>query len=591
MFTDGHGLNGGLLDRAQELVDHGDVGFGLFFVGVVAGLLEHREARSGDALDDRLRTGRRDLVETADGHQGGRLYAVQVGAAVNESTDGSHEVVYYAENSVGVTGVPQTCYLNVDQTPPTTATQGLQTSSTTGWTTTSPQTVTLSPSDLTSGVTGGAAVTYYSIDGGARQTYSAPFQVSGDGSHTVEYWSVDAAGNVEQHGGTSGANVGYVNIDAAPPLVSDNADGAWHNGQVSVTVNADDGANGSGVATTSWRPAGSSTWTTVSGPQATIPVAAPADGSNDGLHTFDYQATDNAGNPSAIAQCTVKIDTQGPIVTNDADAYWHNSAVTVTLQASDAGAGVSQLSYRLQGATAWTTTAATQTTVDVPLPGNGQPQSVTYEYTASDALGNATPVGSFTVNLDPTMPNTIVHGLPSAPWVDRAVSLTFSATPGSGAPIARTEYSLDAGATWTPIATGVPLVFRTAGQATVLYRSVNTAGTIETPARSATVRIDLGKPVCLALKNVAVKAKALAKLGYQIKDASPSCGTAKVTITIYLKKKVVKRITIVKARTNRKLTYAFKVKLKKGKYTWKVSATDSAGNRQSRIGARTLTVR
>lgn len=36
--------------------------------------------------------------------------------------------------------------------------------------------------------------TYYKIDGGARQTYSAPFTVSGVGEHSIEYWSVDNSG-------------------------------------------------------------------------------------------------------------------------------------------------------------------------------------------------------------------------------------------------------------------------------------------------------------------------------------------------------------------------------------------------------------
>ena len=378
-----------------------------------------------------------------------------------------------------------------------------------------------------------------------------------------------------------------MNIDGTAPTVTANADGAWHNAAVTVALTPADAPGGSGVAATQYRRQGSATWLVATGNAFVV----PADGSNDGADVYEYRALDAAGNSSATGVCTVRIDTHAPSVTTDADAYWHNCAVNVHLKASDAASGVGQIAYRLQGTTKWTTAAGGAATVAVAAPKDGQPHRYTYEYQASDAIRNTTPIATFTVNIDPRVPNTIIHGLPSTPWVNKAVSLTFSATPGSGAPIARTEYSLDAGKTWKSIAPATALVFRTAGQATVLYRSVNTAGTVENPARSATVRIDLGKPVCVALKNVSAKSRKVAKLGYQIKDASPSCGTAKVTITIYLKKKVVKRITIAKAATNRKLVYKYKVKLKKGKYTWKVSATDCAGNRQTKVGSKKLTVK
>ena len=59
-----------------------------------------------------------------------------------------------------------------------------------------PGTVTVALSaTATSGFT--VANTYFTIDGGTQQTYSAPFTVSGEGSHTVTYWSVDNAGVYE----------------------------------------------------------------------------------------------------------------------------------------------------------------------------------------------------------------------------------------------------------------------------------------------------------------------------------------------------------------------------------------------------------
>ncbi|HSW96630.1 MAG TPA: malectin domain-containing carbohydrate-binding protein [Candidatus Saccharimonadales bacterium] len=59
-----------------------------------------------------------------------------------------------------------------------------------------PTTVTLSAA-ASSGYT--VTNTYYTRDGGTLQTYSSPFTVTGNGSHTITYWSVDNSGVTETH--------------------------------------------------------------------------------------------------------------------------------------------------------------------------------------------------------------------------------------------------------------------------------------------------------------------------------------------------------------------------------------------------------
>jgi len=79
-----------------------------------------------------------------------------------------------------------------DKTAPVT-TASLAPAAVNGWNN-SPPTVTLSADD---GTGSGVDKTEYSLDGGAFTTYTAAFQVSGDGIHTLEYRSTDRAGNAE----------------------------------------------------------------------------------------------------------------------------------------------------------------------------------------------------------------------------------------------------------------------------------------------------------------------------------------------------------------------------------------------------------
>ena len=83
--------------------------------------------------------------------------------------------------------------------------------------------VTLNATDDISGVN----VTQFRVDGGSIQTYTEPFNVTADGVHTVEYRSVDYAGNIEDWKSVEFA------IDQTPPMIDltleiDKEEGIWY---------------------------------------------------------------------------------------------------------------------------------------------------------------------------------------------------------------------------------------------------------------------------------------------------------------------------------------------------------------------------
>lgn len=99
-------------------------------------------------------------------------------------------------------------------------------------------------------------------------------------------------------------------IDVTPPLfrVVSGDSGVWFNRPVPLTVMADDGPLGSGVAGEESSTDGGLSWN--SGAHAT--VAAPADHSNDGVHMVLFRASDVAGNVAPPSATFVAIDTTGP---------------------------------------------------------------------------------------------------------------------------------------------------------------------------------------------------------------------------------------------------------------------------------------
>jgi len=299
----------------------------------------------------------------------------------------------------------------------------------------------------------------------------------------------------------------------------------------------------------------------------------------DGTKTVYVQFQDSEGNVSATVSDTIKLDTTGPTVTDDAPAGWVNAPVTLHFTAIDGGSGADYTEWKV-GNGAWTKGGS------LPISSEG---ITAVAYRATDKVGNMSAETSCTVRIDTTTPTTTATRLQDAAdtgWVNVAQTVNLSAA-ASGAPVT-TFYRVDGGATQTY---GAPFGISAAGSHPVAYWSIDAAGNAEAQ-HTGYINIDTGKPVCKALYDVSVKAGRTATLKCRLSDPAPSCGTATVKITISRRGKVVKRLTFAKhVDTHGPQRYTFKASLKKGAYTWTARATDVAGNVQAKASTKHLTVK
>jgi len=302
----------------------------------------------------------RVTLTATDGLSGvaGTYYSVDGGAAqqYGEPFDfdltGEHELTYWSTDAAGnrEDATANVLTLKVDGLPPTTTVIN-PISPASGWFVVSGIPVAFDANDAESGT----QATYYQIDGGDTLVYGDPFDASlGEGEHTIRYWSVDNAGNEEEHRTVT------VSIDTTAPSISASATGdtvgdtGWYTGPVTVHYTCSD--DGSGLADD----------------------ACPADQtvSTDGAaQVVTGTVTDRAGNSSS-ASLTVNIDQTGPTITGvnvNGKTYTLGDTVpTPTCTATDDGSGPASCVVTVAGGN-----------------GNGV-GTFTWTATAKDRAGNST---------------------------------------------------------------------------------------------------------------------------------------------------------------------------------------------------------
>jgi hypothetical protein len=187
---------------------------------------------------------------------------------------------------------------------------------------------------------------------------------------------------------------------------------------------------------------------------------------------------------------------------------------------------------------------------------------------------------------DPPVTTAAANPLPNTRgWNKAPVTVTLSATDPDST-VAATEYRLLGAADWTAYAAPFPV--STVGVSTYEFRSVDIEGNLEAP-KKVMVRIDTTRPVTKALASASVIRYRTAYLRLRVNDTVAPKATVKVKI--YRGGSLKKTLKLGLRATNKDLRYGFTCKLARGTYTWKVYATDLAGNTQRRVGYNKLVVR
>lgn len=372
------------------------------------------------------------------------------GTSFQIGTAGVYQVIYYSVDKAGNKEKAVIIELTVDETAPVTK------SDATGVWTNQDVTVTLTATDDISGVD----KTYYSVDGGAF-VEGTVLTITEPGIHTVTFYSVDKAGNVEAKKSSA------VKIDEQAPVTAADAPQGWVNAASDVKLNATDDL--SGVAATYYAVDGGEF------KQGTnVQFEAP------GIHKVTFYSVDIAGNVEAEQTIEVMIDQVAPVTVSDAPQGWQTQDVEITLTATDDLSGVDKTYYSVDGGEFQEGTffAITEPGVHEVL------------FYSVDKAGNIEGVNKVQVKLDEQAPVTAAEA-PQG-WVNQDAGITLIATDDLSG-VDKTYYSVDGG----EFIEGSSIKISESGKHTVTFYSVDVAGNVEA-VQTIEVLIDEQPPVTTA---------------------------------------------------------------------------------------------
>lgn len=303
----------------------------------------------------------------------------------------------------------------------------------------------------------GVETTYYSVNG-APFKEGATAAITEGGVNTIEFYSVDGAGNTEA------VKTAEVNIDLSAPETMSNVDGEWHQ-EFAVQLTATD--DKSAVAKTFYSINGSEF---AEGSSFTV--------DQDGINEISFYSVNKAGGTEEVKTAEVKIDRSAPVTESNESADWLKEAV-VELTATDDKSGVDKTFYSVNGSV-----FVGGSTVVITEAGVNE-----VSYYSIDKVGNKEEVKTIQVNIDGIAPETVSNA--DSEWHKEFMVELTATDEHSG--VATTFYSVNG----SEFVEGTSFAVTEEGVNTISYYSVDKAGNIE-EAKTAEVKIDRTAPETLS---------------------------------------------------------------------------------------------
>ncbi len=454
------------------------------------------------------------------------------------STEGTTTVKYYSEDAAGNEETIRSNTLRVDGTPPETTDDHAPVYIASA-------AIRLDAVDSLSGV----AYTRYSLDGGIWTTYNKdyPIAVSGNTTHTLNYYSTDVVGNAEPQL-TEPIQFRIVPFDNDPPItVSNISSTAWRTSPIDVTLTATD--------FTTYVVA---TYYSLDGSYPTVPYTGSFPIDWEGTTPVKFYSVDSQNNTETVNTKTVNIDFTKPTTTADALPSYVSSA-TITLTATDTVSGVASTQYKI-GTNDW----ATGTTITITEPGQWD-----LWYKSTDVAGNSETAHYTQIlvlapdNDPPSTTSNVPTGWTKGPFTVRLN--TFDAVSG----VAETFYSVNGTATTvtysqeeTQTSYVIEFILEDQGEYAIEYYSTDFRGNVSEPT-TTTLRLDNAPPV--TTDNHKPQYTETATIGFTATD-----NLSGVSSTTYRLDQNVNWYTAQSVTVN---TY--------GDHTLYYRSTDSAGNVES----------